>query len=213
MFCFPYYQELINIAKKIKTPSLTVYLKPHCARDHEAAKNVQCSLQHTTLRDVTSATEIHYDPDPLNTIIEEDSDFVRAYFDMPDEEINSTQFFTPLPPQQLFKTNGLFSIQTKQFPTVANLSPWLLRIELNHEKMADTKLTMTDIAEHIHLDFGGDLNCIYNYDNAEKLILRIRIMNDEANKQPDEENSGNEDVLLLLKQIDSHMLTEMSLKV
>lgn len=62
-----------------------MYLKPHCARDHEAAKNVQCSLQHTTLRDVTSATEIYYDPDPVNTIIEEDQDFVRAYLMLEDE--------------------------------------------------------------------------------------------------------------------------------
>lgn len=30
--------------------------------------------------------------------------------------------------------------------------------------------------------FGDDLNCIFNDDNAEKLVLRIRIMNSEENK-------------------------------
>lgn len=34
------------------------------ARDREAAKNVQCSLEYTTLRRVTEATEIYYDPIP-----------------------------------------------------------------------------------------------------------------------------------------------------
>ena len=56
--------QIINLAKNIKTPSLTVYLVGDAARDREAAKNVQCSLEYTTLRRVTEATEIHYDPDP-----------------------------------------------------------------------------------------------------------------------------------------------------
>lgn len=56
--------QIINLAKNIKTPSLTVYLIGDAARDREAAKNVQCSLEYTTLRRVTEATEIHYDPDP-----------------------------------------------------------------------------------------------------------------------------------------------------
>ena len=30
----------------------------------QAAKQVQCSLEYTTLRKVTGATEIYYDPDP-----------------------------------------------------------------------------------------------------------------------------------------------------
>ena len=60
----PRLTEIINIAKNIKTPSLTVYLLGDAAKDREAAKNVQCALEHTTLRKVTEATEIYYDPDP-----------------------------------------------------------------------------------------------------------------------------------------------------
>ena len=30
--------------------------------------------------------------------------------------------------------------------------------------------------------FGDDLNCIFNDDNAEKLVLRIRIMNSDESK-------------------------------
>ena len=33
-----------------------------------------------------------------------------------------------------------------------------------------------------HPGFGDDLNCIFNDDNAEKLVLRIRIMNSDENK-------------------------------
>lgn len=62
-----------------------MYLKPHCWRDSEAAKDVQCALQHTSLRDVTSSTEIYYDPDPTTTIIDEDLDLVRAFTSLEDE--------------------------------------------------------------------------------------------------------------------------------
>jgi DNA-directed RNA polymerase II subunit RPB1 len=72
----PRLKEIINVAKKIKTPSLSVYLKPEVNKKKELAKNVQCALEYTTLRSVTHATEIWYDPDPTGTIIEEDVEFV-----------------------------------------------------------------------------------------------------------------------------------------
>ena len=61
-------------------------------------------------------------------------------------------------------------------------SPWLLRIELDRKRMTDRKLTMEQIAEKINAGFGDDLNCIFNDDNAEKLVLRIRIMSSDDAK-------------------------------
>ncbi|KAL9241357.1 hypothetical protein vseg_015478 [Gypsophila vaccaria] len=177
----PRLREIINVAKKIKTPSLSVYLKPEVSRTKERAKNVQCALEYTTLRCVTHATEVWYDPDPMSTIIEEDVDFVRSYYEMPDEEVSPDK-----------------------------ISPWLLRIELNREMMVDKKLSMADIAEKINLEFSDDLTCIFNDDNAEKLILRIRIMNDEASKGEFLDESSEDDVFL--KMVAGNMLTEMALK-
>ncbi|CAK7355676.1 unnamed protein product [Dovyalis caffra] len=147
----------------------------------EKAKNVQCALEYTTLRSVTQATEVWYDPDPMSTIIEEDADFVKSYYEMPDEEVAPEK-----------------------------ISPWLLRIELNREMMIDKKLNMADIAEKINTEFDDDLTCIFNDDNAEKLILRIRIMNDEAPKGELNDESAEDDVFL--KKIESNMLTEMALR-
>lgn len=45
-------KEIINISKKPKAPSLTVFLTGAAARDAEKAKNVLCRLEHTTLRKV-----------------------------------------------------------------------------------------------------------------------------------------------------------------
>jgi len=46
---------------------------------------------------------------------------------------------------------------------------------------------MFQIAEKITAGFGDDLNVIFNDDNAEKLVLRIRIMNNEGEKFDAEE--------------------------
>jgi len=176
----PRLKEIINIAKKVKTPSLSVYLIPEVAKDREKAKAAQASLEYTTLHNVTHATEIYYDPDPKETRIAEDREFVRSYYEMPDEEVSTDR-----------------------------LSPWLLRIELNREMMVDKKLSMADVAERISQEFHNDLTCIFTDDNAEKLLLRIRIVNDEGAKG--DEGGGDEDDVFL-KRIESSMLTQLKLR-
>ncbi|KAB7506534.1 DNA-directed RNA polymerase II subunit RPB1 [Armadillidium nasatum] len=179
----PRLKEIINISKKPKAPSLTVFLLGAAARDAEKAKNVLCRLEHTTLRKVTSNTAIYYDPDPQNTVIEEDQEFVNVYYEMPDFD-------------------------------VSRISPWLLRIELDRKKMTDKKLTMEQISQKINSGFGDDLNCIFNDDNAEKLVLRIRIivgddkLADEAEEQVDKMEDDT-----FLRCIEASMLNDLTLQV
>ena len=52
---------------------------------------------------------------------------------------------------------------------------------MDRKRMTDNRLTMEQISEKINAGFGDDLNCIFNDDNAEKLDLRIRIMNRYTN--------------------------------
>ncbi|KAG1660851.1 DNA-directed RNA polymerase II subunit RPB1 [Nymphon striatum] len=178
----PRLKEIINVSKKPKTPSLTVFLTGAGARDAEKAKDVLCRLEHTTLRKVTANTAIYYDPDPQNTVINEDQEFVNVYYEMPDFEVD-------------------------------RISPWLLRIELDRKRMTDKKLTMEQIAEKINAGFGDDLNCIFNDDNAEKLVLRIRIMNSDENKfQEEEEQVDKMEDDVFLRCIEANMLSDMTLQ-
>uniref|UniRef100_A0A8D9ELQ4 DNA-directed RNA polymerase subunit n=1 Tax=Cacopsylla melanoneura TaxID=428564 RepID=A0A8D9ELQ4_9HEMI len=178
----PRLKEIINISKKPKAPSLTVFLTGQAARDAEKAKNVLCRLEHTTLRKVTANTAIYYDPDPQNTVIPEDQEFVNVYYEMPD--------FDP-----------------------TRISPWLLRIELDRKRMTDKKLTMEAISEKINAGFGDDLNCIFNDDNAEKLVLRIRIMNSDDSKMQDEEDAVDKmEDDMFLRCIEANMLSDMTLQ-
>ena len=83
----PRLREIINMGKKIKMPSLSVYLKLEVNKTKERENNVQCSLEYTTLLSVTEEIEVWYDPDPMSIIIEEDVDFVKSYYEIPDEDI------------------------------------------------------------------------------------------------------------------------------
>ena len=47
-----------------------------------------CRLEHTTLRKVTANTAIYFDPDPMNTVVQEDQDWVSIYYEMPDFNVS-----------------------------------------------------------------------------------------------------------------------------
>jgi len=85
---------------------------------------------------------------------------------------------------------------------------------LDRKRMTEKKLTMEQIAEKINAGFGDDLNCIFNDDNADKLVLRIRIMNGEDNKFQDNEEDTvdkmEDDVFL--RCIESSLLSDIALQ-
>ena len=118
----PRLKEIINVARNLKTPSMTVYLEKDIGQDIDQAKEVQTLLSYTTLKTVTASTEIFYDPDPSATVIEDDREFVEAFFAIPDEDVE----------QNLHRQ-----------------SPWLLRFELDRAKMLDKKLEMAFVAGKI----------------------------------------------------------------
>lgn len=187
----PRLTEIINIAKNIKTPSLTVHLLGEAARDKESAKAVQCSLEYTTLRRVTKTTEIYYDPDPRTTVIEADAEMVDSYFDLHEGEID-----------------------------VSRMSPWVLRIVLANDMMVDKKLSLSDVVAKINAEFENELHCLFNDDNADTLVMRIRILNDEPSGGKglggDATNGqllteGNDDDVFL-KVIEGSMLSQVKLQ-
>ena len=56
-------------------------------KDAENCKDVLARLEHTTMKTVTDNTGIFYDPYPLETVIEEDQEFVSVYYEMPDFDV------------------------------------------------------------------------------------------------------------------------------
>ncbi|CAO1637933.1 unnamed protein product [Parajaminaea phylloscopi] len=182
----PRLKEIINCAENIKTPMVRVYLQApyngwhdHSDNQQALAKPIQAALTHTTLQTVTGAVEIHYDPDPTNTLIEDDRDFVESFFAVPDEEVERT---------------------------LDRQSPWMLRFILDRGQMLDKNLTMAEVAAELSGTFGDDIFVMHSEDNADQLVLRVRTVNNE----PDKETPVDEETFL--KQLAIQMLTSIDLK-
>ncbi|EZG44157.1 DNA-directed RNA polymerase RPB1 subunit [Gregarina niphandrodes] len=179
----PRLRELINVAKTVKTPSLTVYLKDPAARDSALAKEVQSKLEYSTLEKVVAALQVVYDPDPLNTVVARDRDWVTDFYEFPGEE-----------EQDLSK-----------------LGRWTLRVQLL-ERLITEGLTMREIGKKIQQEYKSDeLDVIWTDDNNEELILRIRIKQQPWEKH-DDDASGGVDELKFLQAFACHGLSQLSIR-
>ncbi|CED83722.1 beta and beta-prime subunits of dna dependent rna-polymerase [Phaffia rhodozyma] len=178
----PRLKEVMNVATNIKTPSLTVFLTDEMRRTIDTAKMVQTELEHATLRTVTAAVEVIFDPNPQATVIEDDKEFVEGFFAMPDEGTEEK---------------------------LDRMSPWVLRLELDRAKMLDKDLEIDYVASKISDKFQDDLHVIYSDQNSEKLVIRCRTISDEADKD-DPEVAANEDTFL--KTLEAELLDKIDLR-
>ena len=99
----PRLEELINVNKNIRTPSVTVYLKPEYAQSSvdgrpDKACQVQHILEYTTLRDICELSEIFYDPIIIDdngnpeevgkitrySVLEGDNHFLDIFYELDD---------------------------------------------------------------------------------------------------------------------------------
>lgn len=83
----PRLNEILNAAKNIKTPSLTIQPAPRIAQDENKSSDLIFQIEYATLMDITRKTEIHYDPDITTTIVEDDAAFVKEFFEVGDHKL------------------------------------------------------------------------------------------------------------------------------
>ena len=153
----PRIEEILSLSSEPKNPSLTIYLKPEDEIEREKAQSIMYLLEHTKLEELVASTEICFDPDDLNTMINEDKTTMeqyRAFEGMITECINAAE---------TEETN--------------EKSKWILRMEMNAEVMLEKNITMDDINFTIKNSFGDEISCIYSDYNADKLVFRIRMNN------------------------------------
>ncbi|KAK1144653.1 DNA-directed RNA polymerase II core subunit rpo21 [Aspergillus melleus] len=155
----PRLKEILNVATNIKTPSMTVYQELHKSGDKEGAKQLRSAVEHTSLRSVTEATEIYYDPDIQTTVIENDRDMVESYFIIPEDVTDDS----------------------------SRQSKWLLRIILNRPQLLDKGLTVQDVAARIKQAYPKDIAVIFSDNNADEQVIRIRQIQDNKEEEDDED--------------------------
>lgn len=212
----PRLKELLSVSKNIKTPSLTIYLKkevgtvvdpieeendegqtmsdPRVSELKDRALHIRNQMEITRLSYLLDSTEIFWDPpgDGFETSIEEDKEMLALY---------------------------------REFSEVAqcyaSTSPWVLRMKINKERLHDCGLTMMDVYMKLFEAYSVNVECVFSDDNAEELILRMRLTNEKEKKKTEEEDEeegeqetgdSEDDAVASLKALEHNMVHNLILK-
>jgi DNA-directed RNA polymerase II subunit RPB1 len=174
----PRIEELLRLTKNPKNPSLTVHLESVDEQHQDRAIHYAKMMEYTKLGDLVKSVQIWFDPSDEHSNIDEDRMFVRQFrmFEQMLEECN-TLSATSAP--VVSTDTGLLT--AKSSAVVVQPSKWVIRMELDTAKLLDKNITMDDVNFAIkHSIYGKDVQCIYSDFNSDKLIFRMRVMQNIA---------------------------------
>jgi DNA-directed RNA polymerase beta' subunit len=164
----PRIKELLSVTKNIKAPAVTVYLDETIRRSKNEAKKVLNSIQTTFFKDIVKSSKIYFDPDDFNTTIEDDRMFLATY-------------------KEFIKADLMEE---------STLTPWLLRMEFDKEKMKEYEITMMDVSNVIYDFYRDTVNCMFSDDSSNNIVMRIKL--------PD--SSNHEDIITELKALEKNIM-------
>jgi DNA-directed RNA polymerase II subunit RPB1 len=153
----PRIEEILSLSSDIKNPSLSIYLKPEDERQKEKAQTIMYMLEHTRLEEIVKTVEVCFDPDDLNSLINDDKDTIEQY-----------RAF-----ENMVAECSEVSLQTDE----NEKSKWIIRMVMDPEIMLEKNITMDDVNYTLKNCYDEQISCIYSDFNSDKLIFRIR-MND-----------------------------------
>jgi DNA-directed RNA polymerase II subunit RPB1 len=151
----PRIEELLALSSTIKNPSLTIYLKPDEQSDKNKASLIQYMIEHTKLREMVTSVSICFDPDDLNTLIEEDKSTMSQYKEF----------------ENLVEECLKYETMDKE------KSKWIIRMNMDPEIMLEKNITMDDINFALNNVYKDEISCVYSDYNSDKLVFRIRMNN------------------------------------
>ena len=193
----PRIDEILSLSGDIKNPSLTIYLKPEDERQKEKAQTIMYMLERTCLEEIVKTSEICFDPNDLNTLIDEDKECIEQYkaFENMVSECNE---------------NTLETDKNEK-------SKWVVRMVMDPEVMLEKNITMDDVNFTLKSCYEDQINCIYSDFNSDKLVFRIRmnnVLNSKNNKAQKNQNSplDQSDEIYVLKNFQDHLLKKIVLR-
>jgi DNA-directed RNA polymerase II subunit RPB1 len=169
----PRLKELLKVTQNPKATSLTVYLRPDIRKSKEEARRLAQELEFTMLKDLVTVSRIYYDPRDSATLVSQDQEWLS--------------FFSAFEQEQ-------------QGPEEPVKSPWIIRLELDREKMFNKNITMEDI--HFVLRKAMQVEVTYTDHNATQMIFRIRLILNKADGKPPLDD------LSIVKQAQNRLLTQ-----
>jgi len=151
----PRIEEILSLSSEPKNPSLTIYMKPEDQTDREKAQSIMYMLENTNMKEIVKSMEICFDPDDLNTLINEDQQTMMQYYE-----------FEHMLDECMEKTVE---------ENTNEKSKWILRMEMDSELMLEKNITMDDINFTLKNSYGDEISCVFSDYNSDKLVFRIRM--------------------------------------
>jgi DNA-directed RNA polymerase II subunit RPB1 len=195
----PRIEEILSLSASLKNPSLTVYLKPEDETDKDKANTIQYMLEHTKLEEVVKSVEICFDPDDMNTLIDEDKSTMAQFREFENIIDECLQTETAVPEEN-------------------EKSKWVIRMVMDPETMLEKNITMDDVHFTLNNTYRDEISCVYSDYNADKLVFRIRMTNilknaaSKAQKKAKLNPLDQSDQIYILKNFQDQLLNNIVLR-
>ena len=191
----PRIEEILSLSAEPKNPSLTVYLNPEDQTNKDKASTILYMLEYTKLSELVESIGVYFDPDDMNTRIDDDALMVRQFKEF--ESLLSDCLDAAADGDEVEK------------------SKWVIRMKLNPELMLEKNITMDDINFTLKSIYDSQVYCIYSDFNSDKLIFRIRlneIIKNKTSKFKTKQPLDQSDQIYMLKNFQDQLLENIVLR-
>ena len=187
----PRIEEILSLSENPKQPSTTIYLNPDIQHDLEKAQEIKYALEYTCIKDITKSASICFDPKQSETLIDDDKIVLDEFL----------QF------EKIMNDSGL-TVKTED----EDYSKWIIRLELDREKILDHNVTMEDVHFAIKNVMKTSVNCVFSDLNSDNLVFRIRLKNTKSMMNSKKKNLDQTDEIYMLKNLQNNILNNIILK-
>jgi DNA-directed RNA polymerase II subunit RPB1 len=190
----PRIEEILSLSENPKNPSITVYFKEDDESTPERVQEFIPMIEHTKFSEVVDTVEVCFDPDDLNTLVEQDRVVMTQYQDFEklieecvrDSVIAGTGGVPNVPGGETTAAAAAAAAGgggSAAASSATTKSKWIIRIKIDPEAMLDKKLTMDDIHFAIKNSYGSEVSCAFSDYNDDHLVFRLRMENIAQNKK------------------------------
>jgi DNA-directed RNA polymerase II subunit RPB1 len=217
----PRIEEILSLSENTKNPSLTIYMKREEETDKEIVRDKIPNVEITILKEIVESIEICFDPDDMNTLIEQDKAVMSQYFEfeqMVDECMGVSKAeggggaASAVVGSESSATVSATSSGENAPPS--DKSKWVIRMTLDKESMLDRKISMDDVHFALKNMYDKEVTCMYADYNDDNLVFRIRLNNVITNskKKNNALSLDQSDQIYILKNFQDNMLNNVVLR-
>ena len=216
----PRIEEILSLSENPKNPSITVYFKEDDESTPERVQEFIPLIEHTKMSEVVESVEVCFDPDDMNTLIEQDRAVMSQYQEFEkliDDCVRDAALVSAGGGEEGGAAGGGegggAAAESGAQNSSNNKSKWVIRIKMDAEAMLDKKLTMDDIHFAIKNSYGNEVSCAFSDYNDDNLVFRLRMENITQAKKTNKLNPLDQsDHIYMIKSFQDQLMNNIVLR-